>query len=108
MLDELPLLVKMLCGEMSLVGPRPHAHGTTVEGRLFHEAVSGYVARRCVKPGITGWAHVNGWRGETDLAVKLEERLRQDLHYIDSWSLWLHCAILARTMLELFPQRNAF
>jgi Undecaprenyl-phosphate glucose phosphotransferase len=106
--DELPQLINVLRGEMSLVGPRPHAHGTTVEGRLFHEAVSGYAARHRVKPGITGWAQVNGWRGETDVTSKLEERLRHDLHYIDKWSLWLDCVILARTLLVPFRRRNAY
>jgi lipopolysaccharide/colanic/teichoic acid biosynthesis glycosyltransferase len=93
---------------MSLVGPRPHAHGTTVEGRLFDEAVSRYPARHRVKPGITGWAQVNGWRGEADVTSKLEERLRHDLYYIDNWSLWLDCAILARTLLVPFQRRNAY
>ena len=79
---------------MSLVGPRPHAHGTTVEGRPFHKAVKRYAARHRVKPGITGWAQVNGWRGETDVRVKLEERLRNDLYYVENWSLWLDCVFL--------------
>jgi Undecaprenyl-phosphate glucose phosphotransferase len=107
-IDELPQLVNVLRGEMSLVGPRPHAHGTTVEGRLFHKAVKRYAARHRVKPGITGWAQVNGWRGETDVTVKLEERLRHDLYYIENWSLWLDCVILARTLLVPFRRRNAF
>jgi Undecaprenyl-phosphate glucose phosphotransferase len=107
-IDELPQLVNVLRGEMSLVGPRPHALGTTVEGRLFHEAVNRYAARHRVKPGITGWAQVNGWRGETDVTVKLEERLRHDLYYIDNWSLWLDCVILARTLLVPFRRRYAY
>jgi polysaccharide biosynthesis protein PslA len=107
-IDELPQLVNVLKGEMSLVGPRPHAYGTTVEGRLFHEAVHRYAARHRVKPGITGWAQVNGWRGETDVTVKLEQRLRHDLYYIDNWSLWLDCVILARTLLVPFRQCNAY
>jgi Undecaprenyl-phosphate glucose phosphotransferase len=106
--DELPQLVNVLKGEMSLVGPRPHAHGTTVEGHLFHEAVSRYAARHRVKPGITGWAQVNDWRGETDVTSKLEERLRHDLYYIDNWSLWFDCVILARTLLVPFRRRNAY
>jgi lipopolysaccharide/colanic/teichoic acid biosynthesis glycosyltransferase len=106
--DELPQLVNVLRGEMSLVGPRPHAPGTTVEGRLFQDAVSRYAARHRVKPGITGWAQVNGWRGETDLTVKLEERLRHDLHYIDHWTLWLDISILTRTLLVPFRHRNAY
>jgi Undecaprenyl-phosphate glucose phosphotransferase len=106
--DELPQLVNVLRGEMSLVGPRPHAPGTTVEGRLFQNAVSRYAARHRVKPGITGWAQVNGWRGETDLTVKLEERLRHDLHYIDHWTLWLDISILTRTLLVPFRHRNAY
>ena len=106
--DELPQLVNVLRGEMSLVGPRPHAPGTTVEGRLFHEAVRRYAARHRVKPGITGWAQVNGWRGETDVTAKLEERLRHDLYYIDHWTLWLDITILARTLLVPFRHRNAY
>jgi Undecaprenyl-phosphate glucose phosphotransferase len=107
-LDELPQLVNVLRGEMSLVGPRPHAPGTTVEGRAFHDAVSRYGARHRVKPGITGWAQVNGWRGETDLTVKLEERLRHDLYYIDHWTIWLDLMILMRTLLIPFRHRNAY
>jgi lipopolysaccharide/colanic/teichoic acid biosynthesis glycosyltransferase len=107
-LDELPQLVNVLKGEMSLVGPRPHAHGTTVEGRLFHEAVSRYAARHRVKPGITGWAQVNGWRGETDVMLKLEERLRHDLYYVENWSVWLDFVILARTLLVPIRDRNAY
>ena len=106
--DELPQLVNVLRGEMSLVGPRPHAPGTTVEGRLFHEAVSRYAARHRVMPGITGWAQVNGWRGETDRAVKLEERLRHDLYYIEHWTLSLDIIILARTLLVPFRHCNAY
>jgi polysaccharide biosynthesis protein PslA len=107
-IDELPQLVNVLKGEMSLVGPRPHAHGTTVEGRLFNEAVSRYAARHRVKPGITGWAQVNGWRGETEVMLKLEERLRHDLYYVENWSVWLDFVILARTLFVPIRDRNAY
>jgi len=86
-LDELPQLFNILNGTMSLVGPRPHALSTKSEGRLFEDVVDRYAARHRVKPGITGWAQVNGWRGETDTAEKIEQRVEHDLYYIDNWSL---------------------
>ena len=84
-LDELPQLLNVFKGEMSLVGPRPHAPSTKAAGIKFEKAVSRYAARHRVKPGITGWAQVNGWRGETDTVEKLEQRLHHDLYYIDHW-----------------------
>jgi len=104
-LDELPQLFNVLSGEMSLVGPRPHAPSTRAGDRLFAEVVSTYAARHKVKPGITGWAQVNGWRGETDTEAKLLGRVEHDLHYIDNWSVLFDLAILARTFTALFSSR---
>jgi lipopolysaccharide/colanic/teichoic acid biosynthesis glycosyltransferase len=106
-LDELPQLVNVVTGTMSLVGPRPHAPGTRAGGSLFEEAVDRYAARHRVKPGITGWAQVNGWRGETDTVEKLRQRVEHDLYYIDNWSLWLDVTILLRTLLVVLKGRNA-
>ena len=105
--DELPQLWNVLRGDMSLVGPRPHAHGTLVEGRPMHEVADRYTARHRVKPGITGWAQVNGWRGETD-AAKLEARIRHDLFYIEHWHLGLDLLILLRTLLVPLLRVNAY
>lgn len=107
-LDELPQLLNVLKGEMSLVGPRPHAPSTKAAGVRFEEAVSRYAARHRVKPGITGWAQVNGWRGETDTIEKLEQRLHFDLYYIDHWSLGLDLGILAKTMVVAWFQKTAY
>ena len=104
-LDELPQLFNVLSGEMSLVGPRPHAPSTRAGDRLFAEVVSTYAARHKVKPGITGWAQVNGWRGETDTEEKLLARIEHDLHYIDNWSVLFDLAILFRTFTALFSSR---
>lgn len=107
-LDELPQLFNVLTGDMSLVGPRPHAPSTRAGGLKFEEAVSRYAARHRVKPGITGWAQVNGWRGETDTVEKLEKRLQHDLYYIDHWSLALDLQILVRTVLVVARQNEAY
>jgi len=107
-LDELPQLFNVLRGEMSIVGPRPHAVATKAEGNLFHDVVDGYAARHRVKPGITGWAQVNGWRGETDTVDKIRRRVEYDLYYIDNWSVWLDLQILLRTAVALFRADNAY
>lgn len=107
-LDELPQLFNVLQGDMSLVGPRPHAPSTTAGGRAFSEVVTGYAARHNVKPGITGWAQVCGWRGETDTEEKLLKRLDHDLHYMENWSVLFDLYILARTSLTLFFSRAAY
>jgi len=101
-LDELPQLFNVLAGSMSLVGPRPHAPNTKADGRLFPDVVADYARRHRVKPGITGWAQVNGWRGETRTAAQIEERVRCDLYYIDNWSLLLDVKILWRTAMGGF------
>ena len=107
-LDELPQLFNVLQGDMSLVGPRPHAPSTRAGGRLFHEVVQTYAARHKVKPGITGWAQVCGWRGETDTEEKLVKRLEYDLHYIENWSVPFDIYILVRTVFAVIFPKNAF
>lgn len=97
-LDELPQLLNVVGGSMSLVGPRPHALGTCAAGRPFAEAAADYAARHRVKPGMTGWAQIRGWRGETDTVEKLRQRVAHDLDYIAHWSLWLDLRILALTL----------
>ncbi len=105
--DELPQLINVLRGDMSLVGPRPHAPGTCAAGRPFEAVAPGYAARHCVRPGITGLAQVRGWRGETDTVDKLLRRVEADLEYIDRWSIWLDLAVLARTARAVFGMHNA-
>jgi lipopolysaccharide/colanic/teichoic acid biosynthesis glycosyltransferase len=107
-LDELPQLVNVLRGELSLVGPRPHATQAKAAGNLYEQVVEGYFARHRVKPGITGWAQINGWRGETDTVEKLEQRVKHDLEYIDRWSLGLDLYILAKTPISLLKTQNAY
>ena len=107
-LDEIPQLINVLRGEMSLVGPRPHAAGTRAKGYLFEEIVDQYAARHRVKPGITGWAQINGWRGETDTIEKIEKRVEHDLYYIDNWSIWLDIVILARTLSVVLKGDRAY
>ncbi len=107
-LDELPQLFNVLQGDMSLVGPRPHAPSTRAGGRLFSDVLSSYAARHKVKPGITGWAQVCGWRGETDTEDKLVKRFEHDLYYIENWSIWFDFYVLARTVIALVLPTNAF
>lgn len=107
-IDELPQLFNVLRGEMSLVGPRPHADSTRAGGRLFSDVVTSYAARHKVKPGITGWAQVCGWRGETDTEDKLVKRLEHDLHYIENWSLGFDLYILVRTIGAVALNRDVF
>src|SRR3546814_6818003 len=92
---------------MSLVGPRPHATSAKAAGRLYEEAVDAYAARHRVKPGITGWAQVNGWRGETDTLEKIERRVECDLFYIEHWSLALDLKILLRTAFVVLGDRRS-
>ena len=95
-LDELPQLLNVMNGTLSLVGPRPHAVQAKAADRLYDDVVDGYFARHKVKPGITGWAQINGWRGETDTAEKITKRVEFDLYYINNWSVFLDMYILAR------------
>lgn len=107
-LDELPQLINVLRGELSLVGPRPHAHHAKAADRLYDEVVDGYFARHKVKPGITGWAQINGWRGETDTEDKIRRRVEFDLYYIENWSLLFDLQILAMTPFALLKSENAY
>ncbi|TBN54559.1 undecaprenyl-phosphate glucose phosphotransferase [Hansschlegelia quercus] len=107
-LDELPQLFNVLRGELSLVGPRPHAVNAHTSERLWNDVVDGYFARHRVKPGVTGWAQVNGWRGEVDTPAKLQNRVDHDLYYIENWSILFDIIILARTPFALAKAENAF
>jgi Undecaprenyl-phosphate glucose phosphotransferase len=107
-LDELPQLFNVLKGELSLVGPRPHATMASAAGNLYETVVDGYFARHKVKPGMTGWAQINGWRGETDTAEKIERRVEHDLYYIENWSLTFDLYILARTPFALMKSEGAY
>jgi exopolysaccharide biosynthesis polyprenyl glycosylphosphotransferase len=107
-LDELPQLFNVMNGSMSLVGPRPHAPNTKAANRLFAEVVQKYALRHRVKPGITGWAQVNGWRGETATVEQIENRVRCDLYYIDNWSLLFDFKIIVLTVLREFYSKRAF
>jgi len=106
-LDEMPQLVNVLRGEMSLVGPRPHAPGTCACGRPFEQISPRYAARHRVRPGMTGLAQVRGWRGETETEDKLLRRVDSDLEYIETWSLRLDLEILARTFAVVLCMSNA-
>ncbi len=106
--DELPQLINVLLGEMSVVGPRPHAPGTCAAGRPFEHITHRYGARHCVKPGMTGLAQVRGWRGETDTEEKLLRRLECDLEYIETWSLRSDLDIVLRTAGAVLQARNAY
>jgi Undecaprenyl-phosphate glucose phosphotransferase len=107
-LDELPQLFNVLKGDMSLVGPRPHAVNMRTEDQLGAEITDTYVHRHRVKPGITGWSQVNGARGATDTKAQLRRRVELDLHYIENWSLLLDLKILALTSREVIKSANAF
>lgn len=107
-LDELPQLLNVFLGSMSMVGPRPHATATKAAGVLFEEAVAEYSARHRVKPGITGWAQINGYRGETDTLEKIEKRVEYDLDYIERWSVWFDIYILLRTVPALLLNRDVY
>ena len=108
-LDELPQLLNVVFkGNLSLVGPRPHAVHAKAADRQYDEVVDGYFARHRVRPGITGWAQVNGWRGETDTHEKIQQRVEHDLYYIENWSILFDLYILAVTPMALIKTKNAF
>ena len=107
-LDELPQLFNVLIGNLSLVGPRPHAVGSNTANQLWESVVDGYFARHKVKPGVTGWAQVNGWRGEVDTQEKLQARVAHDLYYIENWSLLMDLRILVKTPFALLNTKNAY
>jgi Undecaprenyl-phosphate glucose phosphotransferase len=108
-IDELPQLINVVFkGNLSLVGPRPHAVNQKIENRQFDEAADGYFARHRVKPGITGWAQINGCRGELTSPDKIKQRVEHDLYYIENWSLLFDFIILARTPLALLKSENAY
>ena len=107
-LDELPQLINVVRGEMSLVGPRPHAVAMRAGTKLYNEAVGEYFLRHHVRPGITGWAQVNGHRGEIDTEERARGRVGLDLWYIDHWSFWLDFKILAMTAMAVWKQDNAY
>jgi Undecaprenyl-phosphate glucose phosphotransferase len=107
-LDELPQLINVIRGDMSLVGPRAHAVVMKAAGMLYHEAVDEYFRRHRVKPGLTGWAQIHGLRGETDTIEKAKRRVEYDLWYIDHWSLWLDLRIMLATVRVFFTRENAY
>ena len=107
-LDELPQLMNVLRGEMSIIGPRPHALGMHVDGKPVMKAIEGYESRLRVKPGITGWAQVNGSRGEVRATKALRQRVALDCHYIENWSLRTDARILFRTAILVFRDKYAF
>jgi len=107
-LDELPQLLNVLMGSMSMVGPRPHAPGTRAAGRPFEHVTDHYAARHCVKPGMTGLAQVRGWRGETDTEDKLLRRLASDMEYIAIRNVGIDLLILCRTTVTVARMLNAY
>lgn len=104
-LDELPQFVNVLKGQMSVVGPRPHA---VAHNEHYRNKVAFYMLRHKVKPGITGWAQINGWRGETDTLEKMQKRVEFDLAYIRNWSLWWDIQIIVKTVFKGFGGKNVY
>jgi Undecaprenyl-phosphate glucose phosphotransferase len=104
-IDELPQLINVLRGEMSIVGPRPHA---TAHNEMFEDKISVFSRRHVVKPGITGWAQVNGSRGATDTVDRMRQRLEYDLYYIDNWSFWFDLRIIVMTLFSKTAYENAY
>jgi Undecaprenyl-phosphate glucose phosphotransferase len=107
-IDELPQLINVLKGDMSIVGPRPHPIGMRTANRLCDEIIEEYAHRHRVKPGITGWAQVKGLRGATETAIQLQRRVEFDLHYIDNWSITLDLKIMLLTVITVLRRENAF
>ncbi|MGI9317417.1 MAG: undecaprenyl-phosphate glucose phosphotransferase [bacterium] len=104
-LDELPQFFNVLQGRMSVVGPRPHA---VAHNEQYRKIIDRYMWRCKVKPGITGWAQVNGWRGETETTEKMEKRVEYDLDYLKNWSIWMDLKIVLRTIVNGFSNKNAY
>lgn len=104
-LDELPQFINVLQGRMSIVGPRPHA---LAHNEQYKDTIHVYMQRHRMKPGITGWAQINGWRGETDTLDKMQKRVEYDLYYINHWSLWFDFKIIFMTFIRGFVSRNAY
>jgi putative colanic acid biosysnthesis UDP-glucose lipid carrier transferase len=104
-LDELPQIFNVLEGKMSFVGPRPHA---VAHNEAYRKLISGYMIRHKVRPGITGWAQVNGLRGETSTVEMMQRRIQYDLDYLKNWSLWLDLKIIVLTALTVIYDRNAY
>ena len=104
-IDELPQFINVLRGDMSIVGPRPHA---IAHDNLYDRAIASYAFRHHVKPGITGWAQVNGYRGETKELAQMEARVEHDIWYINNWSIWLDLRVILMTLLVIWNDENAF
>lgn len=104
-LDELPQFINVIQGRMSVVGPRPHA---VTHDKEYTKLIPEYNQRALVKPGITGLAQINGWRGETDILEKMQKRVNMDLNYIENWTLWLDIKIIFITIFKGFFNKNAF
>lgn len=104
-LDELPQFFNVLKGDMSIVGPRPHA---IAHNEQYRKLINGYMLRHKMKPGITGWAQINGWRGETDTLEKMEKRVEYDLEYIRNWSVWFDLKIIFLTVFKGFIHKAAY
>jgi exopolysaccharide biosynthesis polyprenyl glycosylphosphotransferase len=107
-LDELPQLFNVLNGDMSLIGPRPHALKAKAGGKLYQDVMENYGHRIRVKPGLTGWAQVNGWRGNTETEEQLRKRVEYDLYYIEHWSIMLDLKILFRTFWIVLEGENSY
>jgi polysaccharide biosynthesis protein PslA len=107
-IDELPQLLNVLEGSMSIVGPRPHALQTSAEGKELEHVVDYYASRHRVKSGITGWAQINGFRGELNSVKKLKARVNHDLYYIENWSVWFDLKIIVRTAAQLVFDCKAY
>ena len=104
-LDEWPQFWTVLKGDMSIVGPRPHA---VAHNEFYRRAIQGYMARHKVKPGVTGWAQVNGYRGETQTLDRMEKRIEYDLQYIRAWSPLMDIKIIFLTLVMIFKDENAY
>jgi len=104
-LDELPQFINVLQGRMSIVGPRPHA---VLHDNLYKDQVPSYIKRQKVKPGITGWAQVNGWRGEVDTLEKIQKRIEFDLYYIENWNVFFDLKIILQTIVIVFNSKDVY